>query len=181
VGEEMTQLVPSSLHGWHVLGLALARTKNYAAAATAYETGFKAAREDEMEHATLLRYCHIESLLNRGQFWIAEVRRLVEEAKQLENQLRPLGLQAGRSAERKVVSNFLKSMDKDDVEDGFVELGVQHVHNEQERQALFEAAPKDSKMFTVPSVVGDVFNTTCSGCNRPYKKVLRCGRCKQAK
>lgn len=47
-------------------------------------------RDDELEHKALLRYCHIEAILFRGDFYVREVLALVKEARALKAKLRPL-------------------------------------------------------------------------------------------
>jgi hypothetical protein len=187
--QEMCQLAPTSFEGWHQLGLIEANSKNYEAAATAYETACNVVRDDEIEHKALLRYCHIEAILFRGEFYVRDVLALVKEARALKAKLRPLLKPARNSREKSRVDEAMRGL-VNATEDAYIGRGTTELsfQTEEERLAKMEQLQKeigteDAVLISGPGTKRkpalELIQCVC--CGHEYDTLRRCSRCKAVK
>jgi hypothetical protein len=105
MGEKMTRLVPNSHMGWHCRGWA---AEEYGAMAKGYDAAVKATADDDKEHKVPFLYRYIDCIMRRGHFRMGDMRKLYMEARQLEKDIRPLGLRH-HSEEKATVKHLMKS------------------------------------------------------------------------
>jgi hypothetical protein len=178
MAEEMTQLVPSNPHGWHILGWVHARcTHDYRKAIAAYEKGWRAAlaRGDEDEHAVHLSYCHMDALLKQGGLGLNQMQQQLTETRERESRLRPLGL-AKKSAEKATVKKALSrtkaAMSKTGGKHPYIELNSINFTTPEEYQAKLaelhhRVAPKGGEMFNLGNVKTVIDQESrCDGCRK---------------
>lgn len=183
LGEKMTRLVPSSHMGWHCRAWA---AEEYGAMAKGWDAAVKATADDDTEHKVTFLYRYTDAILRRGHFRIGDIRKLYMEARQLERDIRPLGL-SHHSEEKATVKQLMKSTPASEdhrlCKRGVVSLSYSSEEEYQRKAAAMEleAQLQGRQLVMHKDVPRGVEEFVCTGCEHKFYKVLRCSRCKTAK
>ncbi|ELR21781.1 uncharacterized protein ACA1_385580 [Acanthamoeba castellanii str. Neff] len=172
----MTRLVPNSHMGWHCRGWA---AEEYGAMA---KGAVKATADDDKEHKVTFLYRYIDCI-RRGHFRMGDMRKLYMEARQLEKDIRPLGLRH-HSEEKATVKHLMKSTPASEdhrvCKKGLVNVSYSSEEEYQRKVAAMEleAQLRGRDLILHKDMPRGVEEFVSPGA---FYKVLRCSRCKTAK
>jgi hypothetical protein len=154
--------------------------------AKGYDAAVKAAADDDKEHKVTFLYRYIDCIMRRGHFRMGDMRKLYMEARQLEKDIRPLGLRH-HSEEKATVKHLMKSTPASEdhrvCKKGLVNVSYSSEEEYQRKVAAMEleAQLRGRDLVLHKDMPRGVEEFVCTGCEHKFYKVLRCSRCKTAK